>query len=297
MTYNDDTYSPPAMRSKLFVPATRPELFPKAAASAADAICIDLEDAVSMSEKARARELAAQMISQQGQACRGKTLLVRINGLGTGLTEADLQAIVLPGVDIINLPKVEAPADLALLAELLAHLEQARGITRPIRLLANIESPAGLAAVNAIACAHPRLIGLQLGFGDLFEPLGISQADTLAVASVQVAVRMAAGLSGIDAYDAAYTNIRDADGYRERAQSAKLRGYVGKTCIHPSQIGIANEVFSPCAQDLDFARKVCDAWQEAQGRGVGAITIDGRMIDLPFALRAKTLLLRYGQLA
>lgn len=295
MKYNDDTYSPPVMRSKLFVPATRPELFPKAAASATDAICIDLEDAVSISEKARARTLAVQMILQRDQICREKTLLIRINGLGTGLTEADLEAVVLPGVDIINLPKVQAPADLAQLTELITNLEQKRGISRPIRLLANIESPAGLACVNAIACAHPRLVGLQLGFGDLFEPLGISQTDALAIASVQVAVRIAAGLSGIDAYDAAYTNVQDVEGYRERAQSAKLRGYIGKTCIHPSQVGIANEVFSPCSQDLEFANKVCAAWQEAQSRGVGAITIDGRMIDLPFAVRAKSLLSRYGQ--
>lgn len=277
------------MRSKLFVPATRPALLPKALGSAADAVCLDLEDAVAESEKAEARAQAARLLDGLPHG-HGKTLMVRINGLETAHAMADLEAVVHPGVHMVNLPKVESPDQVRHLANMLEILQRQRGLPHRIGIIANIESPLGVRRAHRIASAHPSMAGLQLGFGDLFEPLGIDRSDPIATGHVQMRVRLAAGEAGIAAYDAAYADIADADGYRRQAIAARRLGFAGKTCIHPSQVAAANEVFQPGKEELDFARQVLRAWRDAQNAGVGAITVAGKMVDRPFAERAAALL-------
>ncbi len=281
------TVQGPLMRSKLFVPGSRAELLPKAVASETDAVSIDLEDAVQEARKAEARATAARFLHAAPPASSGKIMIVRVNALATAHFEPDLDAVVCPGLDLVNLPKVESADDIRTAAAALRRCESERGIGRPIGILANIESPRGLRRAAEIATADPRVVGLQLGFADLFEPLGIDRQDAAAVRQVQLAVRLAAGEAGIAAYDAAFAAVTDPAGYRREAAAARRLGYLGKSCIHPSQIAIANDVFRPSDEEIAHAQRVLDAARDAEGRGVGAFTVDGKMIDAPFVEGAR----------
>ncbi len=275
------------MRSKLFVPGSRPELFPKALASQADSLSFDLEDAVPETGKAEARRLVGQALQAPGFVASKKILIVRVNGLGSPHFAADLAAVVGPRLDLLNLPKVESAADIRAAASALATLESARGLSRPIGILANIESPRGLRLAAEIAGADPRVAGLQIGYADLMEPLGIDRSNAAAVQQVQFAVRLAAGEAGLWACDAAYGAIKDLEGYRAEALAAKRMGYIGKSCIHPAQIAVANEIFRPSDEEIAFARRVVET---AEKTGAGAFTVDDRMIDAPFIRRARAIL-------
>jgi citrate lyase subunit beta/citryl-CoA lyase len=276
------------MRSKLFVPGSRPELFAKALGGEADAISIDLEDAVEEGRKAEARATVGKLLRSMPPFSSGKVIIVRVNGLETGHVEADLDAVAWPALDLVNLPKAESADDIRAGAEALARREAGRGIERRIGILATIESPRGLRRAAEIATADPRVAGLQVGFGDLFEPLGIDRKDPAAVHQVQLQVRLAAGEAGISAYDAAYAVVRDPEGFRKEAEVARRLGYLGKSCIHPSQVALANEAFRPTDAEIAWALRVEQASHEAKGRGVGAFLVDGRMIDAPFIRRAET---------
>jgi citrate lyase subunit beta/citryl-CoA lyase len=277
----------PLIRSKLFVPGARPELFSKAMASDADAISIDLEDAVLENRKADAREALTRFLRSGSSASHGKTIIVRVNGLDTPHFDADIDACTWPGMDIVNLPKPESADHVRAAAAALARWERERGIEQPIGILANIESPRGLRYAAEIAAADPRVVGLQLGFGDLLEPLGIDRRNTAAIRHIQLAVRLSAGEAGVPALDSAFGNVKDPDGYKKEAEDARRLGYMGKTCIHPSQIALANDVFRPGDEEIAHSLRVVEAWREAQEKGKGALLVDGRMIDLPFAKRAE----------
>lgn len=285
------------MRSKLFVPASRPELFPKALAGAADALSFDLEDAVVEERKAEARVILAAALASPDFAASRKTVIVRVNPPSSAHFVADLAAVATPRLDLLNVPKIDSPESVQAVAAELARLESERGITRPIAILANIESPRALRCAAAIAGAHPRVAGLQLGFGDLFEPLGIDRTHAAAVQQVQLAVRLAAAEAGVWALDAAFVAVKDPDGYRAEALAARRLGFLGKTCIHPSQVALANEVFRPSDDELAFAQRVVAAAEEAGRQGVGAFTVDGSMIDAPFLRRARALAAVARQLA
>lgn len=279
----------PLLRSKLFVPGTRPEFFPKAIASAADAISFDLEDAVAEERKAEARDLVGRALTSPEFAAARQIVIVRVNALGTPHFAADLAAVVSPRLDFLNVPKVESPDDIRAVVAALAPLERARGIAEPICLLANIESPRGLRLAAEIAAADPRVAGLQLGLADLFEPLGIDRTDAAAVQRVQLAVRLAAGEAGLWALDTGFGAVKDVEGYRREAIAARRLGYLGKTCLHPSQIAIANEVFRPSDDEIAQARRVVEAARDAKAKGLGAFLVDGQMIDAPFLRRAEAL--------
>ena len=281
------------MRSKLFVPGSRPELFPKALAGQADALSFDLEDSVLETAKAEARRLVGQAFQSPEFAASTKTVIVRVNGLTTPHFEADLAAVVGPRLDLLNLPKVESADEIRTVARALARLEAERGLTGPIGILANVESPRGLRLAAEIACADPRVAGLQVGFADLLEPLGIDRTDAAAIHQIQLTVRLAAGEAGIWACDAVYSNFKDAEGFRTEALAAKRLGYIGKSCIHPSQVALANDIFRPTDEEIAFARRVVEA---AGTANAGAFTVDGRMIDAPFIRRARAVLAGARQL-
>jgi citrate lyase subunit beta/citryl-CoA lyase len=275
------------MRSKLFVPGSRPELFHKALASGADAISIDLEDAVEESRKDEARAAVSSFLSARRHAPDPKVMIVRINGLSTPHFDADLRAVVGPGLDLVNLPMVESPQDVRASADALARIEQTLGIEKPVGLLVTIESPRALRCAAEIAKASPRVAGLQLGFGDLFEPLGIDRSNAVAVQQVQLALRLAAGEAGVWAFDSAYANVEDADGFRREAEIARGLGFIGKSCIHPRQVALANDAFRPTEQEIQHAVRVIEAARKATQQGIGAYMVDGRMVDAPFVIRAE----------
>lgn len=276
------------MRSKLFVPASRPELFDKALAGAADAISFDLEDAVAHDRKPAARASLRSLLSHR-QAPSGKTLIVRVNACGTPHFAQDLDAVVWQSLHIVNLPMVESADAVREAARSMEELERERGIGRPLGILANIESPRGLRLAAEIALAHPRVIGLQIGWGDLFAPLGIASGEPAATQYVRTAVRMAAGEAGIDAFDGAYVDYSDQDGYRRDSEAARQLGFAGRSCIHPTQVGPANEVFRPGEAEIAHALRVVEAARDHLSRGIGAFTVDGRLVDGPFITRAEHL--------
>ena len=277
------------MRSKLFVPGSRPELFAKALAGPADALSFDLEDAVEESRKAFARAEVGALLARIGSMVGGKSLIVRVNALATPHFAADLDAVVSPVLDAINLPMVERPEDVIAAGQALGALERVRGIGRPIGVLVNIETPAALRRASELACADQRVVGLQLGLADLFEPLGIDRADAAALQHVRMAVRLAAGEAGVPAYDPAFADVADPEGFSREAAAAQRLGFAGKSCIHPSQVPLANAAFRPSDAEIAHALRVVAAERAARAKGVGAYLVDGRMIDAPFARRAKAI--------
>lgn len=274
------------MRSKLFVPASRPELFAKALGSAADALSFDLEDAVAQSQKSQARDALAAFLRELPVSSQ-KTIVVRVNAVGTAEFDADVDALAGMPVDIINLPMAEDANDVARVIARIEHNETQHPSARNVKLLLNIETPRGLRKAAELAAAHPRVMGLQIGYADLLEPHGIARSDRDALAYIRLAVRLAAAEAGVAAYDGAFAAVKDAEGYRAECLAAKRHGYAGKSCIHPSQIATANEIFMPDAEEIAWARKVVSAAANADARGVGAYLVDGHMIDKPFVERAR----------
>ena len=276
------------MRSKLFVPGSRPELFAKACAGDADAISIDLEDAVTEERKAEARATVGDWL-RSGVAGAGKLVIVRVNAMDTPHFKADLEAVVQPGLHVLNLPKPESADDVRAAADALARAERANGLAQPVRLLLNVETPRALREAAAMASADSRVMGLQVGLGDLFEPLGIHRPETAAVQQVLLAVRLAAGEAGVDAYDGAFADVRDTEGFIAEARMARRLGFAGKSCIHPSQVALANEAFRPSDEEIAQALRILQAAAQAEAAGRGAFLVDGRMIDRPFLQRARAI--------
>jgi citrate lyase subunit beta / citryl-CoA lyase len=274
------------IRSKLFVPGSRPELFEKAAGSAADALSFDLEDAVAQEMKAEARANVASFL-QRATDFAGKIMIVRVNEISSPLFEADVEAIVNAGLDIINVPKLESADEVSNVIETIARAEKARGLNGKIGLLANIETPKGLRMAAEIAVADPRVVGLQIGFKDLLSRWGIESGDAVAQQYVRLQVRLAAAEAGIAAYDGAFTDVKQPDAFRAEAENARRMGFAGKTCIHPSQVPIANEVFAPRAAEIAHAEKVLAAATDAATRGSAVFTLDGQMIDEPIIAQAR----------
>lgn len=277
------------MRSKLFVPGSRPELFSKALAGAADALSFDLEDSVSAERKPEARRALIEMFAGESARASGKIMIVRVNALDTPFFADDVAAVVRPGLHMLNLPKPESADDVRAAVAAVEKAEKANGVTTPVKLLINIESPRGLRLAAEMACAHPRVAGLQLGLGDLFEPFGLHRRENAAIAQAMFLVRMAAGEAGVFAYDGAFANIKDEAGYRAEAEMARRFGMLGKSCIHPSQIAMANEVFRPSIEEIAHSVKVVEAARDADARGIGAYVVDGKMIDPPFVNRARAI--------
>ena len=278
------------MRSKLFVPGTRPEFFAKALSGAADALSFDLEDAVVEGLKVAARAAVAALVMSDEALSSEKVLIVRTNAVGSPHFAADLAAVVRQGVALINLPKIESAADVLAAVQQIEAAEHANGVGDPVGLLVNIETPAALNAAARIASAHPRIKGLQLGLGDMFEPNCIDRSDPRNVHAAMFALRMAAAQAGVFAMDGAYAVLDDDAGYSEEAAMARALGFVGKTCVHPRQVPLANAVFRPSEAEIAQARRIVDAARAAGKRDEGAFSVDGKMVDAPFLRRAEAVL-------
>lgn len=272
------------MRSKLFVPGARPDFFDKALAGEADALSFDLEDSVPEAGKADARARLADFLRSGRVAASGKLLIVRINALDTPHAREDLGALSeLADRLMINVPKVE-------------DAENVRAVTRltDARLLLNIETPRGLRQAADIAAAHPQVAGLQIGMNDLFASLSCDRGQREAVHSVLWQVRLAAGEAGCFAYDGAWPDLADDAGFRTEAEHARSLGYLGKSCIHPRQVPIANDVFDRAARAAS-ARRLLDAAAKAEAEGRGAFLFDGKMVDRPAIEEARAILRSAGR--
>lgn len=275
------------MRSKLFVPGSRPALFAKALAGDADLLSFDLEDAVAGDDKATARTHVAAFLRNAPHRATGKQVVVRVNAWNTSAWEDDLRAILPLDIDLLNLPKIESADQLRQAMSEIDAIEARLGVRRAVGLLVNIETPRALRHAAKIAHAHPRVRGLQLGLGDLFEPHGVRRTDLRNVHAAQYALRMAAAEAGAFAYDAAFPGLEDEAGFKAEADSARALGFAGKSCVHPRQVAWANAVFAPSEEDIEAARRTV---QKATEAGEGAFAVDGRMVDAPFLARARAVL-------
>lgn len=267
------------LRSKLFVPGARPELFEKALAGDADALSFDLEDAVPENRKAAARTRLGEFLRSDLVKASGKTIIVRVNAIGTPQFADDVAAIANTRVDFINLPKCDD-------ASVVQAAAAAIGNTK---VLANIETPRGLARVAEIG-AHPVVAGIQIGLNDLFATLGMDRRRAEHVHTALWAVRLGAAEAGRFAIDGAWPDIVDEAGFRAEAQLARSMGYVGKSCVHPAQVALVNAVFGRDAAALHRARRIIVASEAAGAAGRGAFTLDGVMIDRPAIDQARRLL-------
>lgn len=275
------------MRSKLFVPAGRPALFPKALVSSADAICFDLEDSVLPAQKAKARNLLQEFLGSQFHT--RKVILVRVNRVRSADFAEDLSVAVSSRVAMLAIPKVEDPSEIKDAASAIAALEEEHSLKVPIGILATIESARGLRLAASIASADERVVGLQLGVADLFEPLGIHQDEGVASRNVRLQLRLAGGEAGVPCFDSAFAIFKDEEGFVREAQFAKSLGFAGKSCIHPGQIEAANRIFSPSPEEVAAAVRRLDGARAAATDGAGSFAVDGRMVDAPFIRRAEAI--------
>jgi len=288
---------PPALfRSLLFVPANDQPKVAKALASGADAVILDLEDAVAESEKSAARARVAPVL-RETRHCR---CYVRVNSLDTGHALKDVSSVVGPGLDGIVLPKVENAAALATADWLLRQLEQERSLPAGhVDLLPLIETARGIVNLERLTGATSRVHRLAFGAADYTADLGIdwtSGEAELAHARGQLALHSrAAGLE--QPIDAPSLEIHDLEQVREAARRARMAGFQGKLCIHPAQVAVCREVFAPTPQELARARRIVAAFADAERRGIAAVTVDGSLVDYAVVARARRTLAAAGESA
>jgi citrate lyase beta subunit len=278
------------MRSKLFVPAIRVELFKKALRSGADAVCFDLEDAVAPEARPEARAHPETFLASQNAG--SPRLLVRTNAVTSSDFRLDIASAVWPSTFAIALPKVESAEDIWQAEKLIAPLELERGVTTPLGILPTVESPRGLRVAAEIARASARVVGLQMGFADLLEPMGIAHDNAFARDQIRLMLRLAAAEADLDCYDSAFPDFRNSAAYQQQLDAARALGFAGGSCIHPNQLEPANRTFTPTPEELADARQIVAAAKLAAERGDAVASVNGRMIDRPFVLAAERLLRR-----
>lgn len=274
-------------RSLLFVPGSRGELLEKAARFPADVLCLDLEESVLPEEKPRARELVRDAVRRLGEA--GRTVHVRLNSIQSGETRDDLAAAVRPGLAGVLLAKTQSPQDVRDVDVLLREQELAHDV-KPgtIELIVAIESARALLRCEEISRASTRLGGLMLGGEDYAFDLGVQRTrEGRELEHARFVIATCAAAARLAALDTPWADIEDIDGLVADAARAKAAGFGGKYVIHPSHIEPVHGVFSPTEAEVTYARKLLAAWEEAQAQGVGAVQLDGRMVDRPIAERAR----------
>jgi citrate lyase subunit beta / citryl-CoA lyase len=280
-------------RSLLFVPAHIPRFVGRAHERGADGLILDLEDAVPPAEKEGARAALAASIASVSQ--NGAAAMVRVNH-GLRALARDLEAAVVPGLTAVVLPKVEDAGLVREVAACVTELELERGIAEnTVRLILQIETPAALFELRAIAAAHPRVAALTLGPEDFSAALGaVPEADVLLGANLAVlCAARAAGLLPLG-FVGSIGNFSDPDAFRTTVAQARRMGFRGAMAVHPSQVPLLNEGFSPTPAEIDWALRVMRADADARADHRGAFQLDGRMVDAPVVDRAKEILSMQG---
>ncbi|MEN9061829.1 MULTISPECIES: L-malyl-CoA/beta-methylmalyl-CoA lyase [Ponticoccus] len=295
-------------RCQLFGPASNTKLPPKMAASAADVINLDLEDSVAPDDKDTARKLAIEAIGDVDWGT--KTLSVRINGLDTPWWYRDVVDLLEQAsdrLDQIMIPKVGCAGDIYAVDALVTAVERAKGRTKPIKFEVIIESAAGIAHVEEIAAASPRMEAMSLGAADFAASMGMAttgiggtQENYYMIREgqkhwsdpwhwAQAAIVAACRTHGVLPVDGPFGDFSDDEGYRAQALRSATLGMVGKWAIHPKQVALANEVFTPSAEAVTEAREILAAMEEAKAKGEGATVYKGRLVDIASIKQAEVI--------
>jgi len=302
--------TPPARpnRCQLFGPGSRPAIFEKMAASAADVINLDLEDSVAPDDKAQARSNIIEAISSVDWG--KKTLSVRINGLDTPWWYRDVVDLLEQAgdrLDMIMIPKVGCAADVYAVDALVTAIEQAKGRSKPIAFEVIIESAAGIAHVEEIAASSPRLQAISLGAADFAASMGMQTTGIGGTQEnyymahegakywsdpwhwAQAAIVAACRTHGVLPVDGPFGDFSDDEGFVAQARRSATLGMVGKWAIHPKQVALSNDVFTPSAAQVAEAREILAAMEKAKAEGAGATVYKGRLVDIASIKQAEVI--------
>jgi len=276
------------LRSLLFVPGNNARFIEKAKILTSDIICFDLEDSVPTEEKKSARSLIKNALTNHSQY--RAEVYVRTNSPASGMIPADLAEIVQKGIDGIVIPKVNDANEITKIEKILISLEKKRKL-KPIELMPSIESAAGVVNAYRIASSSKRVSALVFGVFDLLNDLGIEYTKQAEGASYsRTKIPIDAKAAGKYAIDAIWQDLNDTVGLKQDCLAARNIGYSGKSIIHPGQIEAVHGVFHPTQDEIEWAKKVIEAYSLAKEKKKGATKIDGKMIDEVHFKRAKTLL-------
>ena len=277
-------------RSFIFVPGNRANMLERARSFTADIVMVDLEDSVPPGEKTTARDMAKEWVPTLRR--EGQRVMVRVNSLDTGLTRSELEAIVSPDLYGISLGKVESTWNIRDVDLMLSAIEPLAGVEPgSIKIVPWVETASAVVDARDIGKASPRVIALAFGAEDFTNDMGIERSDTGEEVQVpRSLVPVAARAANVASLDSPFVLFQDPSALRADAKRARQMGYTGKFAIHPSQIDIINETFSPSPEEITYARRVMDAWEQAEAEGRGSLAIDGRMVDVPVVKRAQNLL-------
>jgi len=284
-------------RSLLFIPANSWRMLNKAAVEQEDGVIIDLEDACPVGERETGRIFARDIVPILKN--NGVDVLVRVNSLASGVTEEDLAIVVTEGLDGIMLPKSEAGEDIRKLDDMLTREEKKKGIKNPIAILPLLESPKGILNAHEIGSASKRVAGLAFGAGDYMSSLGegftiakLTPDEYFPILSYpRSVISIVATTLGIPPIDTPYFGLLiDVEGLERETSRVKLMGFKGKLLTHPRHVGPVNKMFSPSDQDVEYGRKVVEAYESAAAGGRGTAVMDGKMIDFAMHRMGKDLL-------
>ena len=278
------------LRSLIFVPGNRPNMLERALSFDADVIMVDLEDSVPAAEKVAARDMAREWVPKLRHS--GRTVMVRVNSLDTGLTGSEVAALAGPDLYGFSIGKTESVWDMREADRIVAAAEALAGLDPGrLKLIPWIENAKAVLACQEIATALSRIIAIAFGAEDYTNDMGVRRTDTgREVQFPRSLVPVAARAAGVASLDSPFVRFRDPDGLKEDCQASGQMGYTGRFAIHPAQLEIINETFSPSPDEVDYARQVVEAWNEAEAEGRGSVALDDRMIDVPVLKRARNLL-------
>ena len=279
-------------RSMLFVPGSNAAMLSNSFIYKPDSIMFDLEDAVALKEKDSARLLVAHAL--QHPLYQEIETVVRVNPLDSEFGLLDLNAVVRAGVDVVRMPKTETAQDVVDMDNAITDIEKACGReVGSTKMLAAIESPLGITQANQIATASKRLIGIALGAEDYVRNLKTERSpEGIELLFARCSILQAARAAGIQAFDTVYSNANNEEGFLKEAALIKQLGFDGKSLINPRQIELLHNLFAPTQKDVDQAKRIIEAAEEAEKQGSGVVSLNGKMIDAPIIDRAKLVLER-----
>ena len=279
-------------RSMLFVPGSNAAMISNTFIYKPDSIMFDLEDSVALAEKDTARMLVAHAL--QHPLYRELETVVRVNPLASEFGLLDLNAVVRAGTDIVRLPKTDSAQDIIDMDAAITAIEKDCGrAVGSTQLLAAIESAQGILAVNDIAKASPRLMGIALGAEDYVRNMKTERSpDGIELLFARSSILHAARANGLMAFDTVYSDARNEEGFLREASLIKQLGFDGKSLINPNQIVLIHNLFAPTQKEVDHAERVIAAAEEAERNGSGVVSLNGKMVDTPIIERAKLVLQR-----